>query len=249
MDALTPEADELEVKDAVQIASTHSKELMDSKEYVAQKFVSQSLVAKRNKIRTAVTQVNKCNKWKRVIISQHDAEEKAKLEYMTKSERELRLKYFETLGRKKQLEQFLTTLKKPDEKYKEELKAYEDLVRGVNSKIFSLLTSARAIKKSVEDIRRRLESPEYKNNIALVTHQILQANSYARKMLKHASEELEKAVDELGNALFAKTMEEPQTSFKTQEVYDLIRQQYRALKKEHEDLFVEKFAFVCLVDK
>ena len=36
-------------------------------------------------------------------------------------------------------------------------------------------------------------------------------------------------------------MEEPKTSFKTREVYDLIRRQYRALKKEHEDLFAEKF--------
>ena len=238
MDALTQEADELEVKDAVQIASTHAKELMDSKEYAAQKFVSQHLLAMRNKMLTAVAEVNK---WKRVIISQHDAEEKAKLEYMTKSERELWLKYFETLGRKKHLEEFLTTLKKPDEKYKEEVKAYEELVRGVYSKIFSLLTSARAMKKSVEDVRRRLEELEYRNNILLVTHQILQANTQARKMLKRASEELEKAVNDLRNALFEQTMEEPQTSFKTREVYELIRRQHRALKKEHEDLFVEKF--------
>ena len=188
-----------------------------------------------------LTAVAGVNKWKRVIISQHDAEEKVKLEYMTKSERELWQSYFETLGQKKQLEEFLTTLKKPDEKYKEELKAYEDLVRGVHSKIFSLLTSARAIKKSVEDIRRRLEEPEYRNNILLVTHQILQANTQARKMLKRASEELKKAVDDLRNALFEQTMEEPQTSFKTREVYELIRRQHRALKKEHEDLFVEKF--------
>ena len=51
---------------------------------------------------------------------------------------------------------------------------------------------------------------------------------------------LEKAVDDLRNALFVKTMEEQKTSFKTREVYDLIRRQYRALKKE-QDLFVEKF--------
>ena len=50
----------------------------------------------------AVAQVNK---WKRVIISQHDAEEQTKLEYMSKSERELWQKYFETLGQKKQLEE------------------------------------------------------------------------------------------------------------------------------------------------
>ena len=96
---------------------------------------------------TAIAQVNK---WKRVIISQRDAEEQAKLEYMTKSERELWQKYFETLGQKKQLEEFLQTLKKPAESDKEEVKVYEELVRGVNSKIFSLLTSARAMKKSLK---------------------------------------------------------------------------------------------------
>ena len=165
----------------------------------------------------------------------------AKLEYMSKPEQELWQKYFETLAQKKHLEEFLQTLQKPDEKYKAEVKAYEELVRGVNSKIFSLLTSARAMKKSVEDIKHRLEQPEYRNNILMVTHQILQANTHARKMLKRASEELDKAVDDLRNALFAKTIQEPQTSFKTREVYDLIRQQYRALKKEHEDLFVDKF--------
>ena len=238
MDALTKEADELEVKDAVQLASNHAKELMESKEYVAQKFVSQHLLAMKTKMLKAVAKVNK---WKRVIISQHDAEEQARLEYMSKSERELWQKYFETLGQKKHLEEFLQTLQKPDEKYKEKVKAYEELVRGVNSKIFSLLTSARAMKKSVEDIKRRLEQPEYRNNILMVTHQILQSNTHARKMLKQASEELEKAVNDLRNELFAQTKEESQTSFKTREVYDLIRRQYRTLKKEHENLFVEKF--------
>jgi len=238
IDAIAKETDELETKDAVQISSTAAKSLMDSKEYTEQKFAFQPLLAMREKMLTAVAQVNK---FKRVIISQHDAEEQAKLEYMSKPEQELWQKYFETLGQKKQLEEFLQTLQKPDEKYKEEVKAYEELVRGVNSKIFSLLTSARAMKKSVEDIKHRLEQPEYRNNILMVTHQILQANTHARKMLKRASEELDKAVDDLRNELFAKTMEESQTSFKTREVYDLIRQQYRALKKEHEDLFVEKF--------
>ncbi len=76
----------------------------------------------------------------------------------------------------------------------------------------------------MEDIKRRLEQPEYRNNILMVTHQILQANTHARKMLKRASEELDKSVDDLRNELFAKTKEEPQTSFKTREVYDLIRQ-------------------------
>ena len=120
MDAMTKEADELEVKDAVQLASTHAKELMESKEYASQKFVDSLLVDLKTKMFTAIAQVNK---WKRVIVSQHDAEEQAKLEYMTKNEREIWQRYL--------------------------------------------------------------------------------------------SEELDKAVDDLRNALFVKTMEEPQSSFKT----------------------------------
>jgi len=238
IDAMTKEADELEVKDAVQLSSTGAKSLMDSKEYKTQEFVSKYLLTMKNKMLTAVAEVNK---WKRVIISQHDAQEQAKLEYMNKNERKLWLNYFETLAQKKQLEEFLQTLKKPDESDKEAMRAYEDVVSGVKSKIYTLFISSLKMKKSVEEIQQRLDSPEFKNNIALVTHQILQTNNYARKMLKRASTDLDKAVDELRNALFAQTMQEPQTSFRAREVYDLIRQQYRSLKKEKEDLFVAKF--------
>ena len=238
IDALTKEADELEIKDAVQLASTHAKALMDSNEYERQKFVSPHLSTLKQKMLTAVAEVNK---WKRVVISQHDAEQQAMLEYMSKAEREIWLKYFETLAQKKHLEEFSLTLHKPDDKHKEELKAYEEIVDGVKTKILLLEKTAKQMWKSVEDIRRRLEQPEYRNNILLVTHQILQANTHVRKMLKQASEELEHAVDNLQNALVTKTLEEPQTIFKTREVYDLIRQQYHALKKESEELFIAKF--------
>ena len=238
IDALTKEADELEIKDAVQIASTHAKALMDSNEYNVQKFTSLYLSAMKQKMLTAVAEVNK---WKRFIISQHDAEEHAMLEYMTKAERELWLKYAEILAQKKHWEEFLLTFHKPDDKHKEELKAYEEIVSSVRTKILSLENTEKQMWKSVEDIRRRLEQSEYRNNILMVTHQILQANSYARKMLKKSSEELEQAVDNLQNALVTKTTEEPQTTFKTREVYDLIRQQYHVLKKESEELFIAKF--------
>ena len=237
IDAMTTEAAELEIKDAVQIASTHAKTLMDSKEYAKQKFVSPQLATLKRKMLTAVTDVNK---WKHVIISQHDAQEQAKLEYMTKAERELWLRYFETLAQKKHLEEFLKNLSKPNEKCKDELKAYEEIVGGVKSKIFTLFADSLKMKKSVEEIEQRLASPEYKKNIALVSHQILQANVQVRKMLRRASEELDKAVAELSNALFTKTLEEPQTTFKTREVYNLIRKQYLGLKKEYENTFALK---------
>ena len=74
-----------------------------------------------------------------------------------------------------------------------------------------------------------------------MTHQILQGNTHTRKMLKRVSGELDKAVDDLRNVLFVKTMEKPQTSFKTREAYDLIRRQYFGLQKEYESNFVLKF--------
>ena len=135
----------------------------------------------------------------------------------------------------------MQTLKKPDESDKEETSAFAQITSGVKNQIADLDSSLSYMKKTVEDIHRRLEQPDCKNNILLVTHQILQANTHARKMLKRANIDLDKAVDDLRNALFTQSLEEPQTTFKTREVYDLIRRQYRVLKKEHEDLFADKF--------
>ena len=120
----------------------------------------------------------------------------------TTSERKLWLKYFETLGQKKHLEHFLHTLKKPDETKNEATRAFELIVSGVKTQIADLDSSLTSMKKPIEDIRRRLEHPDYRNNILLVTHQILQANTHARKMLKRANIELDKAVDDLRNSLF-----------------------------------------------
>ena len=159
---------------------------------------------------TAIAEVNK---WKRVIISQHDAELQAKLEYMTKTERELQQKYFETLAHKKHLEDFLQTLHKPNDSQKVAIKAYNELVDGIKSKIFSLFTASLLLKKSVEEIQLRLNSTECQKNIALVTHQILQANLYAKKMLRRESDNLARAIDELRNEIFAQTIKDEQKIF------------------------------------
>ena len=48
----------------------------------------------------------------------------------------------------------------------------------------------------------------------MVTHKILQANVHARKMLKFASDNLNRSVDELQNAIFAQTVEKRPTYYK-----------------------------------
>ena len=237
LDSSTKEAEELEVKDDIKFVSFRIKSLMESKEYKSQKFVDPLLAELKNKMLTAVAQVNK---WKRAIISQHDADEQAKIEYMTKSERELWQKFFETLSQKKNLELFCRPLKSPTNRIRKHLVPLSKSLPALKTRLPTLIPLS-SMKKPVEDIRRRLELPDCRNNILMVTHQILQANTQARKMLKRANIDLDKAVDDLRNALFAQTMQEPQTSFKTREVYDLIRRQYHTLKKEHEDLLADKF--------
>ena len=234
LEALSAETEELETKDAVQQSSTKAKD------FIAEpKKLTQPQQELRAKMFTAVAEVNK---WKRVVISYRDAQEQARLEYMSKAERELWQKYFETLAQKKQLEEFLKTLHKPDDSQKSAVKAYEEVVVGVQAKISSLSTAIVMMSKSVEEISQRLDSPEYRNNILLVTHQLLQANVQARKMLKRANADLEKAVDGLRNAIYSQAVGEPKNVFKTREVYDLIRRQFFGLKKEYAKAQEVKFA-------
>ena len=228
MDSLTKESEELEIKDDVQISSSNAKKFIDSKEFLQSD--PDSFQNLKSKMFSAVAEVNK---WKRILISYHDAEQQAKLEYMTKSERELWFQYQESLAQKKNLEKFLTSLKKPDESLKDALKSYDDIVSGVKKKIFALVTYSALLKKSVAEIENKLESPDCKKNILLVTHQILQSNLHARKMLKLASDNLNRAVDALQNKLFEQTSSE-KNIFKTREVYDIIRRQFFGLKKEYE---------------
>ena len=240
LDSLMKETEELEAKDAAQNSSVKAKKFIDSKEFATQKFDSQQLRNIKAKMFEAIAEVNK---WKRVIISKHDAEEQAKLEYMTKSERELWQKYSETTAQKQQLESFLKSLHKPNDSQKEALNAYNDVVSGVKKKIFNLMSAAILTKKSIDEIENKLESPDCKKNILMITHQILQSNLQARKMLKIASNNLDHAVDELQNAIFDQTVnEENKNIFKTREVYDIIRRQFFGLKKEYEKTVDLQFA-------
>ena len=53
---------------------------------------------------------------------------------------------------------------------------------------------------------------------------------------------MDKAVDELTNAIFEQAVEEPKAAFKTREVYYFIRHQFFGLKREYEKTQELKFA-------
>ncbi len=58
------------------------------------------------------------------------------------------------------------------------------LLLALKPKLLTLDTFLSSMKKPVEEIKRRLEQPDCRNNILLVAHQILQANTYARINVK-----------------------------------------------------------------
>ena len=239
LDSMAKELTELATKDAVQISSTKAKNFIDSKEYSEQTFDSDNLKSLRTNLFNAVSEVNK---WKRVIISQHDAEEQAKLEYMSKSERQLWLNYSSSVSQIRHLQEFLKNLRQPKDSLADSLKAYDDIVAGVTKKIIALNASTGLMEKSIANINKKLESPDFRKNILLVTHQILQDNSFARKKLKLACVNLNKAVDELRDAIVSLTVcDAKKETFKTKEVYDLVRHQYFALKKDYEKTLDIKF--------
>ena len=153
MDALTKEVDELDTKDLVQFSSTHAKKLIDSNEFL------QASPDLKSQFYSAISEVNK---WKRVVISRNAAEIQAKIEYMTKSERELWHQYQETLAQKNHLQDFLKTLRKPDDSLKDALQSYDDIVSAVKKKIFALITSSALLNKSVTEIENKLEKSDCK---------------------------------------------------------------------------------------
>ena len=238
-DSAAKEIEEIETKDEVQKVLMKAREFITSEEFLSQKFDTETLRELKAKVMLEVEEVNR---WKRSIISQHEAEEKAKLEYMTPEEREVWRKYFEMLGQKKQLENFLQTLRKPDTLPKEAMNAYEEMVSGIKSQIGFLLISAASLRKSVEEINRKLETSDCKKNILMVTHQILQSNTNARKMLRLESEKLDRAVDALKDAIFYQSISD-KDYYKTREVYNILRHQYFALKKEYEKNLELKYSY------
>ena len=238
LDSLTKQKEESETKDTAQVSCLNAKKLIDSKEFQSQKFQKLQLQEMQSKMFSAVGEINH---WKRIIISYHDAQEQAKLKYMTRNEREIWQRYSEILAQKKNLEAMLKTLKKPDSEKLETLKAYDELVSGVKAKIFSLFSASALLRNSIEEIEKKLESPDFKNNIALVTHRILQQNIYAKQMLKNASDNLNRAVEQLQNELVAQS-DETKDIYKTREVYDIIRRQFFGLKKEYEKTLALKIS-------
>ena len=229
-DFLDKEIEELEAKDQALNSSTNAKKFMDSDEYKNNSFDSTLLKFLRQDLLNAIDEVNK---WKRILISRRDAEEQAKLEYMSKEEREIWHQFHDAQRQIANLESFKQTLHEPQDK--NALDSFNDIVDGIDKKITALKVSSIMMKPSIKKIEDKLETPDCKKNIQIVTHNILQNNFDARRRLKVASQHLDDVVLRLRQEIiFNVVAEEPKDIFKTKEIYNIVRRQFFGLKKEYE---------------
>ena len=125
---------------------------------------------------------------------------------MTKSERQVWHNYSSTVSQIHNLQEFLNKLQQPKESQCDALKAYDDIVAGVKQKLIALNAATGLMEKSIANINKKLESPDCRKNIFLVTHQFLQENMLARKKLKQANDNLNKGVDELRATIVSMTV-------------------------------------------
>ena len=220
------------VKELANSSLIAAKRFIDSGEYKNNSFNSKRLQFLRQDLMKSIDIVNK---WKRILISRHDAELKAKLEYMTKDERKLWFNFYDAKHQKSNLKDLMENLRKPSQKFPETIDAYNDIVDGVKKKILALDSSITLMQPSIKKIEDKLNSPDCKKNIQLVTHNLLQQNDNVRTHLKEASRHLYDAIERLQQEILEnKLQEEPMDTFTLKQLGSIISKQHEQLKKDYE---------------
>ena len=228
------------VKDLATSSLITAKQFIDSDVYKNNSFNSKRLQFLRQDLLKSIDIVNK---WKRILISRHDAEEQAKLEYMAKDEREIWFKFFEAIHQKANLKDLIENLRKPSDKIPDAINAYNDVIAGVKKKIVALDSSISLMHFTINKIEDKLKSPDCRKNIQLVTHNILQQNYEVRRHLREASSHLNEAVDRLKqDILEIRLQETPMDTFTIKQLGSIISRQHKQLKKEYEKTLDLKFS-------
>ena len=230
-DMLEREIEELALKDDTQKASLAAKKVMDSGEY--QQHPDSTLIGElRDNVLSAIRDVNAL---KNTILTKSDAEEQAMLKYLTPQERELWQNLKELKSQKEHREIFRRNMKKPPATEPEALRSYDEIADGVTKKIQAIGTSLRLMQPSIVELMAKLNSPERKTNIQKAVHQLLMNDRHNRDKLKKANEHLDHAVEALRQVVFSEAIkEEHRKIFTTGQIYEILRRQYYAQKREYQ---------------
>ena len=230
-DMLKKEIEELNLKDETQKTTLAAKSLMDSDELQSQNTDAPLIGELRDNVLSAIREVNAL---KNVILTKSGAEEQAKLEYLTPKERELWQKFKETKAQKEHWEIFAGSLKRPPATEPEAVRAYEEIADSVAKKIRALSTGLHLLQPAIAGIEDKLNTPDKKRNIQKAVHQMMMDDRGNRDRLKKANEHLDHAVEALRQVVFGEIEKDEQRKiFTTKQIYDILRRQYFAQKREY----------------
>lgn len=231
-DMLEREIEELALKDETQEASLAAKKLVDSGEYLRQNPDAALISELQDNVLSAIWEVNAL---KNTILTTSDAEEQAKLEYLTAQERQLWQQFKDSKSQKEHWEIFRGSMKKPPATEPEALRVYGEIVDGVAKKIQALDASLHLMQPSITELMAKLNSPERKTSIQKAVHQLLMNDRPNRDKLKKANEHLDHTVEALRQVVFSEAIkDEHRKIFTTGQIYEILRRQYYAQKREYQ---------------
>ena len=173
----------------------------------------------------------------RMLISAADAQENAKIEYMTEEEKEAYQTYKKILSDIQRWTEFKENLEEPKNPTDEELAAYRQLLPALDEKLSNLQHDKYLLQDKIDALEIRLKNTDIQKQIQLITHKTLQANAQIRKKLTKAEQNLEISMRALEQGLFAEThAENQQDTYTTHQLYSIIRKRFYGYKKETERL-------------
>jgi hypothetical protein len=201
--------------------------LLSSESYKSEEFSEEPL---RKLIQKILTEFEKVKSLRKKVVTGKDAQEKSESEYLSKADRNLLRDYERTLAEKYNWETLMKNLSVPSEKQPKNLQAFQEIERGVRTRISDLKKTMVEMYPKIQSVEEKMKNPYRLKNVHLVTHDILQKNLEILGELKNVSEELMRDVSDYKNL----RKKNAHTIFSFSEVREKLSQQCRFLKTEYE---------------
>ena len=146
-----------------------------------------------------MTEFEKIKALRKKVVTGKDAQEKSQSEYLSKADRNLLREYERMIAEKYNWETLMRKLTVPSEKQPKNFQAFQEIEKGVRTRISDLEKSMVEMYPKVQSVEEKMKNPYRLKNVHLVTHDILQKNLEILGELKNVSEELMRNVEDYKN--------------------------------------------------
>lgn len=234
-DALTRQLQEKKAQESAGTTERAAQDLMQTDAYAEGDVDKTTLIGELKD--TFLSALDAVEKTRRYVIWQKDAEEMARVDYMTDEERDAFLLGKHYAEQQEHWELFLKELKIPEDATAEERAAYQELGPAVRKKLASLQTAMEKLRPTLLAIEKRLAEKNLQKKIKERAHAISFGNRAEYSAYQQAQQELQIATSALSQALFEEDLAaEKKDSYTTRELYAILRRRFFGLRKEVQKL-------------